>query len=313
MAITTTSQLASDTLINYITSEIKALEPMLLFTKLGVRKDVMKGFNKLTFPQGNQINASSVSTISSQGVNPSVTTWGTTAYSASETQYGLIIQISDIAMRNSAFELMSSGVLNVKNALAREIDISIQSTISAGTNVGYSGGKTARANLLAGDLIAVGDYTEGISLLRVAYTNSATPAGLQPFIDGKYAVIMDPKVESDFMNNTSAGAWMDLSRYDQTKRLEYGHVEGFRGGVVMTTANLTTFSGSNSLTVYPTYFFGLESFGWGYFQQPEPVIISTPDSNNVLNLFTSIGAKASLGTTLFEQQRVYRLESARSS
>lgn len=311
MAVTTSTQLASDTLINYVTSEIKALEPMLLFTKLGVRRDVVKGFNKLTFPQGNQLNASSVSTISSQGVNPSVTTWGTTAYSASLTQYGLIIQISDIALRNSAFELIQSGVLNVKNALARQIDIALQSTLSAGTNVGYSGGKTARANLTAGDLIAVGDYTEGISLLRVAYTNSATPAGLQPFIDGKYAVIMDPKVESDFMNNTSAGAWMDLARYDNTKRLEYGHIDGFRGGVVMTTANLTTFA--STVTVYPTYYLGLESFGWGYFQQPEPVIIATPDSNNVLNLFTSIGAKASVGSTLFEQQRVYRTESARSS
>lgn len=312
MAVTTTSQLAADTLINYVTSEIKVLEPVLMFTKLGVRKDVPKGWNQLTFPQGNLITTGSVSTISSQGVNPSVTTWGTTAYSAGETQYGLIIQISDIAMRNSAFELMSSAVLNVKNALARQIDVSIQSTISAGTNVGYAGGKTSRAALTAGDLISVGDYTEGIGLLRVA-SDGSQAAGLQPFIDGKYAVIMDPKVEQDFMNNTSAGAWMDLSRYDQTKRLEYGKVDGFRGGVVMTTANLTTFTGSASLVVYPTYFFGLESFGWGYFQQPEPVIISTPDSNNVLNLFTSIGAKASLASTLFTQQRVYRLESARSS
>lgn len=313
MAITTTTQLAADTLINYVTAEVKALEPELLFTKLGVRRDVPKGFNQLTFPQGNIIQTSSVSTISTQGTNPSITTWGTTAYTAAETQYGLIIQISDIAMRNSAFELMSSAVLNVKNALARKIDVALQAVIAAGTNVGYSGGKTSRNGLVAGDLISVGDYTEGISLLRVAYTNSNQPAGLMPFIDGKYAVIMDPKVETDFMNNTAAGSWMDLSRYDQTKRLEYGHVEGFRGGVIMTTANLTAFTNSGSVVVYPTYFFGLESFGWGYFQQPEPIIISTPDSNNVLNLYTSIGAKTSLAATLFEQSRVYRLESARSS
>lgn len=312
MAVTTTTQLAADTLVNYVTSEIKVLEPVLMFTKLGVRKDVPKAYAKLTFPQGNQLATSSVSTISSQGTNPSVTTWGTTAYSASLTQYGLIIQISDIAMRNSAFELMSSAVTNVKSAMAAQIDASIQATISAGTNVGYAGGKTSRAALTAGDLISIGDYTEGISLLRVA-SSSSRAAGLMPFIDGKYAVIMDPKVASDFMNNTSAGSWMDLSRYDNTKRLEYGKIDGFRGGVVMETANLTTFTGSASLVVYPTYYVGLESFGWGYFQQPEPVILSTPDSNNVLNLFTSIGAKAALGSTLFEQSRIYRTESARSS
>lgn len=300
MALTTTTQLAADTLINFVTSEIKVLEPELQFAKLGVRKDVPKGFAQLTFPQGNFISTASAAAISSQGVNPTAVAWGTTAYTVGLTQYGLVIQITDIAMRNSAFELLSSGVLNVRNALARQIDNYIQTIVNAGTNVIYAGGKASRAALAAGDLIAATDYTNAIKKLRAA--------NVAPAIDGKYIAVMHPNVETDFMNNTQTGAWTDLSRYDQTSRLATGTIGGFRGGLVMTSANVQTFS--STVTVYPTTFVGSESFGWGFFQQPTPIITSTPDSANALNLFTSIGAKAAVGAVRFEETRIARLESS---
>lgn len=314
MAITTTSNAAAATLINYVTAEIKVLEPILQFAKIGVRRDIPKGFDQLTFPQGNTIQTTSVTTIASssarsqEGTNPSVTTWGTTAYSSGYTQYGIIVQLSDILMRNSAFEVMQSCLREVKASLARQLDNYIQNVVNAGTNVGYAGGKTSRASLAAGDLVSVTDYTYGIKKLRTAASATGVSAGLAPFVDGKYAVVMHPNVETDFMNNTGAGAWVDLSRYNQTDRLDSGKINGFRGGVVMTSANVQTFS--STVTVYPTTFVGLESFGWGYFQVPEPIIVTTPDSFNQLNLYTSIGAKASIAATRFEESRIYRLETA---
>lgn len=314
MAITTTSNAAAATLINYVTAEIKVLEPILQFANIGVRRDIPKGYDQLTFPQGNTIQTTSVTTIASsssrttEGTNPSVTTWGTTAYTSGYTQYGIIIQLSDILMRNSAFEVLSSALREVKASLARQIDNYIQNVVNAGTNVGYAGGKASRAALAAGDLISVSDYTYGIKKLRKAASATGVSAGLQPFVDGKYAVIMHTDVETDFMNNTGAGAWVDLSRYSQTDRLDTGKINGFRGGVVMTSANVQTFA--STTTVYPTTFVGQESFGWGYFQTPTPIIVTTPDSANQLNLYTSIGAKAAVAATRFEESRIYRLESA---
>lgn len=314
MAITTTSNAAAATLINYVTAEIKVLEPILQFANVGVRRDIPKGFDQLTFPQGNTIQTSSVTTIASsssrttEGINPSVTTWGTSAYTSGYTQYGIIVQLSDILMRNSAFEVMSSCLREVKASLARQLDNYIQNVVNAGTNVIYSGGKTARNQLAAGDLISVTDYTYAIKKLRMAASAVGIAAGLMPFIDGKYAAIMSPDVETDFMNNTGAGAWVDLSRYSQTDRLDTGRINGFRGGVVMTSANVQTFA--STVTVFPTTFIGFESFGWGYFQVPTPIIVTTPDSYNQLNLYTSIGAKAAIAATRFEESRICRLESA---
>lgn len=87
MAVTVTTDWASAVLINYVTSEIRTLEPMLQLAKLGVKRDVPKGFHQLAFPQTSKIASSSVSTIS-EGINPVAVTWGSTAYTSGITQYG---------------------------------------------------------------------------------------------------------------------------------------------------------------------------------------------------------------------------------
>ena len=76
--------------------------------------------------------------------------------------------------------------------------------------------------------------------------------------------------------------------------------------------------GANFLIpVFPTTVIGDQSFGWGYFQEPTPILVTTPDSNNPLNLFTSIGGKLTLGVTRFEDTvgtvRIIRAESAISN
>src|SRR6185295_15324416 len=114
----------SDLLVNYITEEIRALEPELYFARLGVQKDVPKGYDRLLFYQTNQIavvpstmqggNGGSAwgggtsvlgSTFSAnttgilgitEDTNPSSITWGATTFSASPYQYGVIIQVSDL-------------------------------------------------------------------------------------------------------------------------------------------------------------------------------------------------------------------------
>jgi hypothetical protein len=74
---------------------------------------------------------------------------------------------------------------------------------------------------------------------------------------------------------------------------------------------------NSTVPVFPTTVLGDKSFGWGYFQQPTPILVTTPDSANPLNLFTSIGGKVTLGVTRFEDtpavQRIRRVESAISN
>lgn len=311
MAITTTSAWSSDVLINYVTAEVRTLEPMLHLTRLGVQRDVPKGYHQLAFPQTSRIATSSVSTIS-ESVDPTAVTWGSTAYTSGITQYGLIVQVSDVLVRNSAIEVIDAAIRQVKFALSRKIDNALQTTVTGGTYGHlYAGGKSARTELGAGDIIDTVTYTKAIR--NLAGINSA---GLMPFEGSYYAVVMHPNAEFDLMSNTGAGGWLDVGRYASVDELKKGAIGDFRGGRILRSANVQT--STSNVTVYHNMFLGHESFGWGYFQPITPEMVTTPDSNNALMLYTSIGAKAGIGSTRFEDAstssyRIVDLESAVTS
>ncbi len=344
----------SELLTGYINDEIKVLEPDLQYARLGKRMDAPKGFDRLVFPQTNQLpvkintsmltvggpggaagggsvwgagasiqggaaaTASGFPVSSTEGVaaitegtNPTAVTWGATAYSSGPAQYGILVQVSDLLVHNSAITVVDSASRNVQLALARMVDTVIQTVVNAGTNgVIYAGGKTSRTGLAAGDLITQSEMVKAVRNLR-----SANAAGLRPFEGKYYVAVIHPFAMADLMSNTSAGSWIDVGRYSSVSDLQEGKMSDFRGVRYLDTGYQNYFN--STVPVFPTTVLGEESFGWGYFQQPTAVLVTTPDSNNPLNLFTSIGGKVTLGVTRFEDtvgtQRIARVESAAST
>lgn len=337
-------------LTSYITDIVRVLEPDLQYARLGKQKNVPKGFDRLLFPQTNQlpILARSSSTgqvgapsiiigsvygsdasiqggeasdargypISSavgvapitEGTNPTSVTWGSTSYSSGAAQYGILVAVSDLLVRNSAIEVIDNASIEVRNALARLVDSAIQYVVNAGSNgVIYSGGKTARASLAAGDTISQNDANRAVMQLR-----SSNAAGLTPFEGGYYAGLIHPHTMYDLMTNTSTGSWVDVGRYSNVSDLREGKMRDFRGVRYLETAWQNYFN--STVAVMPTTFIGKDSFGWGYFQEPQAMLVTTPDSSNPLNLYNSISGKVTLGVTRFEDApgyvRIVRVESA---
>lgn len=336
--------ITSDLLVSYINDEIKVLEPQLQYARLGVRRDAPKGYDRILFPQTNQLpvkinvsiatgnlsgsvwgagasimsgdangpvsSTAGVAAIT-EGSNPTAVTWGATAYSSGPYQYGILVQVSDLLVHNSAIEVVDSCSMQVRNSLARLVDTVIQNVVNAGSNgVIYAGGKATRATIAAGDLVTQSEMTK-------AYRNLAASnaAGLRPFEGKYYAAVIHPFAEADLMSNTSTGAFVDVGRYTSVDDLRAGAMGDFRGIRYLRSAWQNYFN--STVGVFPTTVIGDQSFGWGYFQQPTPILVTTPDSNNPLNLFTSIGGKVTLGATRFEDSvgtvRIIRVESAVSA
>lgn len=344
----------SELLVSYISDEIKVLEPDLQYARLGKRRDAPKGFDRILFPQTNQlpvkINTSMLTVggpggfagggsvfgagasiqggaaatapgfpVSStegvaaitEGTNPTAVTWGATAYSSGPAQYGILVQVSDLLVQNSAIEVVDSCTMQVKNSLARLVDTILQTVVNGGTNgVIYAGGKTSRTGLGAGDLITQTEMTKAVRNMR-----SSNAAGLKPF-DGKYYVaVIHPFAMADLMTNSGAGSWTDMARYSSVDDIIAGKIGDYRGVRYLETGYQNYYN--STVNVFPTTVLGNESFGWGYFQTPTPILVTTPDSNNPLNLYTSIGGKVTVGATRFEDsvgtQRIQRIESAVSS
>src|SRR3990167_10458171 len=345
-ATTNTSAL----LVSYISDIVRVLEPDLKYANLGKRRDVPKGFDRILFPQPNQLpilaNSSSTGQLGApsiiigsvwgsdasiqggpasdargypisstvgvapitEGTNPTSVTWGATSYSSGPAQYGILVAVSDILVRNSAIEVVNEASSQVKASLARLVDSAIQYVVNAGSNgVIYSGGKTSRSGLAAGDTITQNDVQRGVMQLR-----SANAAGLEPFEGGYYAAVINPHTMYDLMTNTATGSWVDVGRYTSTDELKKGTMRDFREVRYLETAWQNFFN--STVPVMPTTLLGRDSFGWGYFQQPQAMLVTTADSNNPLNLYNSISGKVTLGVTRFEDAlgaaRIVRVESA---
>lgn len=349
----------SELLVSYITDEIRTLEPDLRYARLGVRRDAPKGFDRILFPQSNQvpvkINVNINSSVTShgsliggglggsvisggnvsiqggqtatapgtpvsstegvaaivEGTNPTAVTWGATSYGSGPFQFGILIQVSDLLVHNSAIEVVDEATRQVREAMARLVDTVIQTVVNAGANgVIYAGGKTARTSLGAGDTATQTEMIKGVRNLR-----AANAAGVKPFEGKYYVAVIHPNVEADLMSNTQTGSFVDVGRYTSVDDLREGKMGDFRGIRYLSSAYQNYYN--STVPVYPTTLVGDQSFGWGYFQQPTPILVTSPDSNNPLNLFTSIGGKVTLGVTRFEDTpstyRVVRVESAATS
>lgn len=337
-------------LTSYITDIIRNLEPDLQYARLGKRRDIPKGSDRLLFPQTNQlpvqINISMVTgggpaiggagsvwgagasiqggqaadaggypVSSTQGVaaitegtNPTAIVWGATAFDSGPAQYGILVQVSDLLVRNSAIEVIDNASKEVKLALAREVDTAIQTVVNAGSNgVLYSGGKTARTGLGSGDTISQNDMNRAVMQLR-----ASNAAGVRPFEGGYYVAVIHPNTMYDLMNNTATGSWVDVGRYTSVGDLREGKMRDFRGVRYLESAWQNYYA--STVNVLPTTVLGEDSFGWGYFQEPQAMLITTPDSNNPLALYNSISGKVTIGVTRFEDRvgtiRIARVESA---
>lgn len=344
----------SELLVSYINEEIRVLEPELQYARLGKQRNVPKGYDRLLFPQTNQLPVrinTSMQTVGgpgamagggsvwgagasiiggaaatapgfpvsstegvtaiTEGTNPTSITWGATAYSSGPAQYGLLVQVSDLLVHDSAIEVIDSATRQVRNALARLVDTVIQNVVNSGSNgVIYSGGKTSRTTLAAGDTITIADMVRAVKYLR-----SSNAAGVRPFSGQYYAAVIHPMTEGDLMSNTQTGGFLDVGRYTSVDDLREGKLGDFRGVRYLRTAYQSYYN--STVPVLPTTLLGEESFGWGYFQEPTAILTSSSDSNNPLNLYSSIGGKVTLGATRFEDLpgyvRIIRVESAFSN
>lgn len=344
----------SELLVGAIQEEIKVLEPQLRYARLGTQRNAPKGFDRIVFPQTNQLPvkvnssmqttggpagaagggsvwgagtsvlggaaatapgfpASSTEGVAAitEGTNPTSITWGATAYSSGPAQYGILVTVSDLLVQNSAVEVVQACTMQVRNALARMVDTVLQTVVNAGTNgVIYSGGKTSRTGIGAGDTITQADMVRAVKYLR-----SSNASGLQPFDGEYYVAVIHPQVMGDLMQNTNSGSWSDIGRYSNVDDMKSGRMSTFRGVRYLESAWQNYYA--STVPVFPTTLLGQDSFGWGYFQEPQAILTATPDSQNALNLYNSIGGKVTLGVTRFEDtpstQRILRIESAISN
>lgn len=343
----------SELLVSYINEEIRVLEPELQYARLGVKRDAPKGYDRIMFPQTNQlpvkINTSMLTVGGPGGAAGGGSVWGAGASVmgdasiapgapvSSSTGVAAITEGTNPTAVTWGATAYSSGPaqygilvtvtdLLVHNSAIEVIDSAsrqvrnalarlVDTVVQAVVNSGTNGVIYAGGKTSRTTLGAGDTFTQTEAGRAYKMLASANAAGVAPFSGQYYAAVIHPQVEGDFMASTSTGGFTDVGRYTSVDDLRAGAVGDFRGVRYLRSAYVNFFN--STVPVFPTTFVGDQSFGWGFFQQPTAIMVTNPDSTNPLNLYNSISGKVTLGVTRFEDtvstQRIQRVESAISN
>lgn len=197
-----------------------------------------------------------------EGVTPAGNQLDVTAITATVSQYGDFIALSDVLELTAIDNVVLETTKLLGDQAGLTMDTIVRDILVAGTNVMYApkinattGAETAvtsRANLDATAVLTVDLVQQVVARLRAVNA---------PRINGSYVAIIHPFAEYDIMRDPE---WIDPHKYKDTTNLyegEIGMISGVRF-VESTEAKIWRGTGCPSnLSVFGTLFFGENAYG----------------------------------------------------
>jgi N4-gp56 family major capsid protein len=241
-----------------------------------------------------------------EGTTPTArTTLTLNTVTATLSQYGEIVQITDLMSAQELFSTIDQGVRSIGEDCALHLDTTVRNTIVSGGplsgNIVYGGSATAAAQLTG-----AGGYMVAANLLDAATKLKVKNA---PKINGYYHAILSPNQCRDLMAATGAGDWLDINKYVGNSPIlegEIGRAYGVR--VIESTIpaykstsaapyTSSTAAHSAASTVYTGIVYGREMYGIADLNSQSPYapsieIVTGADKTDILNQNTYVGWKA---------------------
>lgn len=186
-----------------------------------------------------------------EGVTPDGGSLSVTKIEATVDQYGYYVTLSDVLQLTSIDNTLVETTKLLGSQAGMTLDTVTREVINGGTNVMYSGGKSARAALDADSKLSVDDIYRAARFLK---------AQNAPKIEGGYVAIIHPDVAYDLMRNDE---WIESHKYAATTELfegEIGKIGGVRF-VETTEAKIFADGGASNRDVYSTLVLGANAYG----------------------------------------------------
>ena len=309
--ITKTSDLNTGILQEYLNRKtIDNLDKTCKFVQFGEKPTVQDGYNTIRWAKFTRLTGTSGTAISTQGTNPDAVDFDASSVTATPSQYGLVVKLTDLTIQNTVIPFLKGAAERIGVAMGELIDTAVQATI-IGTASNLKFGPTfARASATA---VISTDKATGTSLAKwYAFLKNK---GALPFdADGSYVAVVSEEVAHDLRTDTATGGWIDTAKYAVPEKIFAGEIGKLFGIRIVSSNNITTTTGTSGVTTYPCYVLGKGAYGVANWQNLE-ILISpdAPSTANPLNLYRSIGAKVAFGTQVLQQDALLIVEVAGTS
>ena len=295
----------------YDTELLENARPNLVHAQFGKRAPLPahKGKN-IEFRRFNTLNKAAALT---DGVIPAASKFGSSALTATITQYGDYISISDQLDTHAIDPVLLEATKELGAAAGITLD-EYTRALMEGTNVMYcpkinasTGAETAvtsRATLDATAILTPKQVNKAVTILKKANA---------PKINGKYVAIIHPSVAYDLRQSPE---WIEAHKYAAVTELFNGEIGELHGVRFVETTEAKIYKGSESgaIATYCTLFLGQDAYG---IIDPEGAglqMITKPASQvgGPLEQFSTAGYKLSTAAKILYQDRILRVESGSS-
>lgn len=242
-----------------------------------------------------------------EATNPSDVDMTSTIVSATVAEYGNWTKVG------SLYETTTIDV-----GLREHVDVHAQNageTIDTLIQAELDGGGTAQVvNSLAVSAVTATDIIDGYEVRKAVLTLKKAKA--MPFENGYFRAIVPVSVAQDLRGDSE---WLDAYRYTNTENIQNGLLGRLHGVEFFETNNemVSADAGSGNVDVYTTFVFGANAYGIvDIGSDSTPKIIykrpSDSDTSNPLNMFSTVGWKASFVAKVLNSAWLIELKTASS-
>lgn len=217
-----------------------------------IRAEYVEGTNSfvyVTYP-----DLSAATTALTEGTPPTANALSISTDSFSATQIGNTVAISDLVAKQSKHNLVGIAAERLADNAAKTSDVLVREILAAGASVFYAGTATSRATVASSHILT------GALVKRMVEELQA--ANVEPFPNGNYRAVINPRQAGDLQRDTAAGGWVDVFKYDKSEVLEGLKTATYAGVdfIITTQAKVFATAGVSSANVYAGLFLGPNSF-----------------------------------------------------
>ena len=248
--VTTSEGLSKEMKVFYSDYLIDNAIPKLVHDQFGQKHPIPKNGGKtIEFRKYNPLPK--LLTPITEGVTPNGQSLNMTTIEATVAQYGGYITLSDVLLLTAIDNNLVQATKLLGAQAGATLDTITREVLNGGTNVIFSGGKSARTDLDASSVLTVDDIKKAVRLLK---TQNAEQ------ISGSWVGIIHPDIAYDLTNDP---AWKDVKTYSDPSDIyegEIGKIYGVRF-VETTEAKIFAGKGAGGRAVYSTLILGDNAYG----------------------------------------------------
>lgn len=247
--LTTSPGLSEEMKVFYSDYLIDNAQPKLVHDQFGQKHPIPKNGGK-TIQFRKYSPLPKLTTPLTEGVTPDGQSLTMSVIEATVAQFGGYVTLSDVLLLTAIDNNLVQATKLLGAQAGATLDTITREVLNGGTNVVFSGGKNARADLTASDVLSVDDIKKSVRFLKNQNAEQ---------ISGSWVAIIHPDVSYDLTNDP---LWKDVKTYDPDDLYEgeIGKIFGVRF-VETTEAKKFVKAGSGSTTVYSTLVLGDNAYG----------------------------------------------------